>query len=319
MICRICKNSENNRTFQIKEMMFGLRESFSYFECSNCSCLQISEIPQDMRAYYPSDYISWSAWPAENFVRRFLRIQRDRYELLHLGPLGRLLCRWYPNHVLELIGKAKVATQSKILDVGCGSGTNLFHLRHAGFRNLVGVDPYAGTEVEKEGLRILKMSVHELPHSEKFDLIFLRHSLEHIPDQRETLLSIQKLLAPQGICLIMVPVKTDYIWGLYGTDWVQIDAPRHLFLHTLKSFDCLSREAGLLIRDIVFDSSEFQSWGSEQYKRDIPLKASNSYAIDPKKSIFTRRQIVEFKKTARRLNKIKQGDSAAFYLANSER
>lgn len=34
MICEICGNSENNKAFQIREMMFDFRDEFTYFECS---------------------------------------------------------------------------------------------------------------------------------------------------------------------------------------------------------------------------------------------------------------------------------------------
>ncbi len=33
------------------------------------------------------------------------------------------------------------------------------------------------------------------------------------------------------ICLIRIPIKTEHIWNLYGVDWVQVDAPRHFYIH----------------------------------------------------------------------------------------
>jgi len=58
----------------------------------------------------------------------------------------------------------------------------------------------------------------------------------------------------------------------------------------------------LVIQDVIFDSTEFQFWGSKQYKRDIPLMAENSYSVDPKKSIFIKKQMKESKKMAKELN-----------------
>ena len=37
----------------------------------------------------------------------------------------------------------------------------------------------------------------------------------------------------------MIPVKSQTIWEKYGVNWSQIDAPRHFFLHTIKSFKIL--------------------------------------------------------------------------------
>ena len=36
MICKICGNIEENKVFKIREMMFGFRDKFTYFECSKC-------------------------------------------------------------------------------------------------------------------------------------------------------------------------------------------------------------------------------------------------------------------------------------------
>ena len=53
MICKICSNYENNKEFKIREMMFGFRDEFTYFECSKCGCLQIAKIPKNVEKYYP--------------------------------------------------------------------------------------------------------------------------------------------------------------------------------------------------------------------------------------------------------------------------
>ena len=48
MICKVCGNSEDNKSFQIREMMFGYRDEFTYFECSKCGCIEIAKIPQKL-------------------------------------------------------------------------------------------------------------------------------------------------------------------------------------------------------------------------------------------------------------------------------
>ena len=56
--CRICHES-SSKTYIAKEMMYGTRDEFEYFECENCGCLQISEIPTNLGDYYPSNYYSF--------------------------------------------------------------------------------------------------------------------------------------------------------------------------------------------------------------------------------------------------------------------
>lgn len=332
MICRICTNPENNRAYQIGEMMFGFRDQFTYFECSSCGCLQIAEAPKDIGKYYPPDYHPFEQRASDNFIKRFAVVQRDRYVLYNGGFIGKLLytmprverlllgsyrSRRYSGEfdaIFKAISKAGVSPESRILDVGCGSGRVLHALRNLGFRNLVGVDPYTSEEERHEHVRIFRKTIYGLSNSQKFDLIIFNHSFEHIPDQLQTLLKVSDILRENGVCLIRMPLKTEHIWNLYGVHWVQIDAPRHFFIHTMKSFGHLVTEAGLLIRDVNFDSTSFQFWGSEQYKGDIPLEAENSYQKNPGNSIFTPRRIGEFEKMAKELNMTSQGDQATFYV-----
>lgn len=60
MKCRICQNEEGNISFELTEMMYGLRDEFKYFQCSACECIQIVSPPVDMNKYYPGDYYSYT-------------------------------------------------------------------------------------------------------------------------------------------------------------------------------------------------------------------------------------------------------------------
>lgn len=84
-LCRICDNENLNQAYQLKEMMFGIRDEFTYFECSVCGCLQISEFPEDISKYYPQDYYSFSessSTPplvfAKSLMSRFLKEEKHK-------------------------------------------------------------------------------------------------------------------------------------------------------------------------------------------------------------------------------------------------
>lgn len=295
-------------------MMFGFRDEFTYFECHNCGCLQIVEFPKNMTKYYPSSYYSFERHESDNFIKKILVKKRDKYVLLKKGFIGKVIYMKYPNPFFEMISMAKINRNSKILDVGCGAGDLLFTLKKLGFKNLKGLDPFIVREVIDKDIKILNRQIHELPVEQKYDLIIFKDSFEHIPNQLETLFKVREILSKKGGCLIKMPIKTEYIWSLYGVNWVQIDAPRHFFIHTLKSFEFLVRKSGMIVQDVIFDSSEFQFWSSEQYQRDIPLMAEKSYLLNPNASIFTKKQIKEFKEMSEELNKKNQGDKAVFYL-----
>jgi hypothetical protein len=183
----------------------------------------------------------------------------------------------------------------------------------AGFERVLGVDPYVEKDRQQaSGLRVLKRSLQQV--GGEWDLIMFHHSFEHMPDPLEMLQHTAAILSKDGCCLIRIPTVSSYAWGHYKECWVQLDAPRHLFLHSVTSIQLLAAKAGLRVKEVIYDSTEFQFWGSEQYLRDVPLNAEQSYAKCPSGSIFSDAQIQSFRVRADWLNQHGEGDQAAFYL-----
>ena len=311
--CRICNNLAGNEIFTAREMMFGTRDEFDYFECARCGCLQIDAIPPDLSPYYPPEYYSFSL-PRPVSLKRYFQRQHTRFTLGQSGAIGWLLSRKYrPPEYVQWVKRAGVAFEDAILDVGCGAGQLLMAMHITGFEDLTGIDPYLAKEVSLgRGLQILRKSMAELDR--RFDFIMLHHSFEHLADPLAALKQIRSLLKPEGRVLIRVPVAGSYAWRAYGVDWVQLDAPRHFFLPTSQSLELLAGQAGFSITDITYDSTAFQFWGSEQYRRGIALRSERSYGVNPRNSIFTADEIREFENHAARLNENGEGDQACFYL-----
>ena len=318
MNCIVCGNKEG-KPFTAREMMFGYKDTFEYFECQRCGCVQISETPKDMAKYYPEGYYSLSLSQQlrdlyKNPLKKFLVAKKVVFEVFDKGVIGRIICRFYPtNTSLVALRRARTNTKFKVLDVGCGAGSLLYQLKIAGFTDLTGVDPFIKQDiVYSPNFTIFKGTIHDMDGS--FDLIIFNDSLEHIPDQLETLRSVAKLLTNEGTCVISMPTVSSYAWKHYGANWVQLDPPRHLFIHSICSLKLLLEKANLKLTDVVYNSTEFQFWGSEQYVRDIPLKSPKSYSVNPKESMFSKEEMKRFRDRARELNEKRQGDQAIFYV-----
>jgi 2-polyprenyl-3-methyl-5-hydroxy-6-metoxy-1,4-benzoquinol methylase len=321
MTCRICENAKDNKTFRVREMMFGFREWFLYFQCAKCGSLQIAKFPSNISKYYPANYYSYTESPSKQFnnpMKNIFKKIRDRYAIFGKGVIGRILYAKFPNEFLRrsLSGVADLRKNTRILDVGCGVGSLLYTLKENGFEHLLGIDPFLEQSIEYEnGLKILKKTIRELDG--EWDVIMFHHSFEHLPDPLETLQSVAELLSKNGICLIRTPTVSSFAWEHYGVNWVGLDAPRHFFLHSIESIKMLAQKTNLKLEKIIYDSTEFQFWGSEQYLRDIPLMSEQSYGVNPSRSIFSNGDITKFKKMAEKLNFESRGDTTAFYLTKN--
>lgn len=307
-------------------MMFGTREEFEYFECNNCGCIQISEIPVNLDKYYPDTYYSFhqSTQNMRSKIRRHFRKARSNYFLTKKGIIGRFLTHFTDDYFekkydWDWFRKSGTNLDSNILDVGCGAGKLLSFMDIQGFSRLSGVDLYIERDI-RFGIdrkhNIYKKPLNQLDGN--FDLIMLHHSLEHMIDQISTMKEINSLLKTDGYALVRVPISSSFAWKEYHTNWVQFDAPRHFFLHTITSIRMLAQMSGFEITDIVFDSTDFQFIGSELYKKDIPLiEGSKMYLKDKNYSVFSKQEIDQYANMAEKLNIAHEGDQACFFLKKS--
>lgn len=313
-ICRICGNSEGLIHHHFSEKMMGTGDKFDYFQCPSCGCLQISRIPENLSNYYSDDYYSYR--PMRRFEDAPLRMWVDTHRI-NYGLTGRDIAGYIfsaltkPLEYLPWIKTALVNQESKILDVGCGQGRLLLRMALGGFKNLTGVDPFIERDIKyPNGVTIWKADLSAMAAAgEKFDFIMLHHSFEHMPDQFDALKTATKLLNENGVILLRVPLCDSYAWKHYQDNWVQLDAPRHLYLHSRRSIALLAENCGLVLEQVIDDSSKFQFAGSELYKMGIPLSAPKR-----KRNIFTPRQLRDFSTHAEQLNSVGEGDQAAFYL-----
>lgn len=317
--CNVCGNEDNNSPYVIREMMFGLRHEFTYIQCAKCGCLQIARIPEDMDVYYPDSYYSFQQTGTGNkhkslksrfadyLMTRSIRCQVGKINLI--GWLARLYKPQYYKESYSWLNKEIGNLESNILDVGCGSGELLQILRKSGFKKLTGVDPYVKSDMfYDDGLLIYKKDVFDL--EDKYDLIMLHHSFEHMAEPCKIMAKLKTLLADNGTLLIRIPLVDSYVWRKYGIDWFEIDAPRHFFLHTVKSMNYLSEKNEFVINRIFYDSLYHQFTISEKYIRN--------YTFVDDITFFSSKEINSFKKMSKQLNTLCDGDRACFYLKSNK-
>lgn len=315
--CTICGENRGNRLYYPREMMFGTNEVFEYMECGYCGSLQITSIPNDLERHYPNDgYYSYKP-PQEKHLPSWIAVLRSRRTLGFLGLGGlpeRLLSALSkePEH-FRWFRKGRVTLESRIVDIGCGAGRLLLKLRREGFVNLLGVDPFISDDINYgSGLRVLKRSIEDLEGM--FDFLMLHHSFEHMSDPVAVLDTLRKRISFTGTVLIRIPVADCYARRKYGIHWMAWDAPRHLFLHTVRGMHVLARRTGFRVKHVEYDSSLAQFASSELYLRGVPFKNQSRFHPGKSADAFSKAEWTDFGRRAAILNRNRDGDTACFYL-----
>jgi SAM-dependent methyltransferase len=303
--CEVCA-AGLSEIFTVKEMMLGFRDEFEYGICQSCSTIQILALPDAITDYYPPYYYSFTEvipkikpLPLMKRLVNDFRIKK-RY-------------RKNENDQLKWLKPLRVRPSQKILDIGCGNGKLICELFNIGFQKVQGVDKFISKDIDYgHGVKVFQKDLSELKKGH-YDLLMMHHVFEHMSEPLEELKKSHALLKKDGYLIVRIPV-VGKAWEIYRDQWIQLDAPRHFFIHTEESIAILAEQSGFSITDVIYDSSGFQFWGSELYKRDISFVEAETKAYRRAVDFFSEEVLAEYEHEARRLNDSHQGDQAVFYL-----
>ncbi|WP_270936591.1 class I SAM-dependent methyltransferase [Falsiroseomonas oryzae] len=306
------------RPLVLREMMFGTRERFAYLECEDCGCVQIAEYPSDIGRFYGDNYYSLQPdegldWRAPTTLQRAKVRLRD-LALAHVpGLWQRHIAKpatqaWLQRKPVVKLYTDRLPPDARILDVGCGSGRLLIELGDVGFARAEGIDPFIDRDIYHQGRRLVrKLGLQEV--DARFHCISLNHALEHMPDQPGVFRELHRLLEPGGLLIIRVPVTGGLAWRTYRENWVQLDPPRHFYVHSVRSLEMLARRCGFSSEEVTYDSTGIQFWASELYMRDVPLVDAVGGRV-----LFSEAELAAFESRAQALNAARDGDQVAAFF-----
>lgn len=213
--CPACSSSKSEKIFTASDYLVS-GESFDIMECSDCSLRFTSPIPneEDIGKYYKSnDYISHTS-KGNSIINKIYRIVR--YFTLRSK-----------RKIVRRIAQKQSGT---LLDIGCGTGNFLGIMKQSGW-NIKGV------EVNKEARKLAELNTDSVimnqseyfKSEQKYDVITLWHSLEHLHELEQYLNKISLSLNANGVVIIALPNYISFDAEYYQHDWAAYDIPRHLY------------------------------------------------------------------------------------------
>ena len=177
--CRLCAASG-----LILYYTLGSDGRFKYYKCPNCALVNYDLSTGLDQTQYEASHVD-----ARDDTLRFNQIRDQSFHALQrdIRPPGRLL------------------------DIGSGNGRLLYLAQNAGWE-VMGLElssSMADFVGEELGIRVLVANfldpTPELERAGTFDVVVLRHVLEHLPDPLLTMEKIGALLKPDGYLLLEMP------------------------------------------------------------------------------------------------------------------
>jgi 2-polyprenyl-3-methyl-5-hydroxy-6-metoxy-1,4-benzoquinol methylase len=155
----------------------------------------------------------------------------------------------YLNEISKyILSEVKNNDETKILEIGYGSGILLKKLRNSGVKSLYGIEP--GNHIKVDGLDdiILINDFFPTPRlKDKFDLIISFSVLEHIEDINDFIIKQSEYLSEKGKIIFSVPNCEPY---LMNGD-LSILIHEHFNYFTKDSIIRIIGKAGLFVEDVT--------------------------------------------------------------------
>jgi SAM-dependent methyltransferase len=203
---------------------------YTIYACNRCGLVYLTPRPdtsEELAEIYPFEYDSYMK-------------ESQRF----LIALRRLAWRPELREIIRLTG-----ADSPILEVGCATGEFLAGLRCGGRRNVQGLEfsPRAAEVAQRRhGLPVRSGDLLDAHFPDAaFDLVVMRHVLEHVPDPYTMLSEIRRILRPAGRCIFTIPNIDSHTARLFGPDWYGHQIPRHFYAFPHRPLTLLLRRAGL--------------------------------------------------------------------------
>lgn len=179
---------------------------------------------------------NWNLWDLNtsgmerSFYKNYFKVEREHW----LMKVRRMIVRDNLSTFL-----AKKPQETKILDFGAGSGLLVSELANAGYQSYgLDISAEAVKFGQLQGVKNLQViDSHKIDFPDHtFDAVLVLDVLEHLEDEHWALKELERVLAPGGVVIIMVPAFM-FLWG------IQDEVAHHYRRYTLGRLVKRIREA----------------------------------------------------------------------------
>jgi SAM-dependent methyltransferase len=115
-------------------------------------------------------------------------------------------------------------------EIGCGDGRIVGLAQELGWKaEALAFDPDTAATAVRRNLKVQcgRQKTRTIPDN-SFDLILVKHVIEHLQDPMGSLNEIRRILRPDGSLILTSPNASGGGHRHFAAEWVHLDPPRHL-------------------------------------------------------------------------------------------
>lgn len=199
---------------------------FSHFFCEECATGKL--VGSEGEPDYPEDYFGSQDKKftgVAGWVRQAWHHQRSRI-------------------IRKLLGRP----DASLYDIGCGDGEFIAACQRLGIR-ISGCEPQPrGREQAEKNLQCqIDEALFASQNLAQYDAVTVWHVIEHVQNPGQMIRDIRKHLKQGGLLAVSMVNLESWQARLFGTKWLHLDPPRHLWVGGRKAVEELLIKNGFVI------------------------------------------------------------------------
>ena len=266
--CPVCGCGVSAYKFVAQDFLHAVPGTFAYVSCRGCGTAYQSPriVDADLALCYPPSYFTHAtpnqaknrprdpaSWRGKLRNAVLARADGQSYDAIPTGMrIAASLLAGLPSirrrarfGLADAVGRRK--GEHRCLDVGAGNGITLRYLTWLGWQ-AVGLETDASAAEQARVVSGCEVKLGTLAeasfHENDFNMIYMNHVMEHLPDLQANLRLCFHLLKVRGRLVMRYPNPRSLVASTSGRFAVTWDPPRHLVLPPIEALVALLKRIG---------------------------------------------------------------------------
>jgi SAM-dependent methyltransferase len=215
--CIVCAGLTETSASGLFDTRFGIAGDFEVRHCLHCGLEQLWPVPA------PSQL--------KSLYERYYNFSGERgtvYTTLREWFFSSFIYRWW----IRLDGDISFHSRTgrgRLLDIGCNEGRTLKNYARNGFQAEGSeLNETAAAVARQAGFTVFTGQLEDFTPAVPYDVAVLSNVLEHSLDPKTMLLSVGRLLKPEGEVWISCPNSQSWLRPRFGRWWINWHVPFHI-------------------------------------------------------------------------------------------